>query len=797
MTSPARLAAISVLAACSALGSSAFAQTRVRFDIEAQRLEPALVKLALQADISLAFPSDGLGMAQAPGLHAELAAEEALWRLLSGTGFTFERAGPSAYRIVQRKPDMAPRTPAPDGPQERDVVIVSAGLPASEADLPRDVTHIGSDDLVRSGAASNADLAAGVAGLTFTNLGSGRNKILLRGLSDGALSGRTQSLVGIYLDGARVTYAAPDPDLALVDMASVEILRGPQGALYGSGAMGGIIHLQTNPVDLKSFGGSWLTGVETTEGGSMGYDAEIVLNAPIVEDVFGIRGVLYSEKTGGWLDNSMTGLRNANTSERNGQRIRATLKLTPDWTVDAAYVNQGISSADSQYLERTGSGLRRQSAMAEPHDNDFSLASIAVRGPTPWGDLTSSTTYVRHQYGSRFDASGVFSGFGVSPGAATPMDEQESLIIVVQEARLASPPDGETPWFVDLFYADGDTSRRVNLRDGLAGALAYGEDRTDAIDELALSGQITWRLGDDLALSTGLRLFESGIRTQSDTIEPLNQLTGTASGSERFSGLAPDLRLTWTPGSGMMAYLSAAKGYRSGGFNSGGPVGLPFSPTTQPFSIYDADDIWTYEAGLRLSLLEDALTLRSTVFLSDWQSVQTDALLSNGFPYSGNVGNARATGLAIEASYQPVDGVRLMVHGQVSESEIDRIAPSFPQAIDGGLPGSPEYSGGASLLLDHHITLGDLAFDLTTDLTASYVGASQLGFGTGTPIGDYALLGLRTSVQFGDWRLQLGIENLGQSEGATYSIGNPYQFGKPLITPLRPRSVELRLSHAF
>jgi outer membrane receptor protein involved in Fe transport len=796
-----RLALLALSSAFPVLACQApvVAQPSSTFSIEAQPLEAALLSFAAQAHAALSLPTGGFGGLQSRRVKGIRKAEDALARLLAGSGYTFESVGAGAYRVVAVRPARPP-LPPPSGTPKPDVIIVSAHIPATEAELPRDVSRVGGERLVDAGVSSDSGLAAEISGLTFTNLGIGRNKILLRGLSDGALSGRTQSLVGLYYGDTRITYGAPDPDLQLVDIASVEVLRGPQGALYGAGAIAGIMRINPAAVDLNHFGGSVLLSADGVEGGDPGRNAELVVNAPILPGAVGVRGVFYNQHEGGWLDNQRIGAKNSNSVERSGARVTALAQINPSWSVEIGVTSQGITNDDSQYLEQTSSGLLRDAALLEPHDNDFNVANITIRGSTEWGDLTSSTSHVRHRFGSRFDATGAFPTLGAAPGNVQPLDEQDALGIWVHETRLASASDAATPWFIGVFYADGDNSRHVTLRDGAYGAWSgvdYQEVRSDAVDELALFGEASWRLGSRLSFSTGLRIFRSQLKMQSVTAEPGLGLNRAESGALTSSGVAPDLRLSYQASPHALFYLSAAKGYRADGFNSGGLIGQTFSTSVQPFARYGDDDIWTYEAGARVDLLQNRLALRLTGFHSEWRNVQTDELVSNGFTYTANVGDARTTGLEFDGRYEPIDGLALRLYGLINEPEVNRTNPSFSPATDDELPGSPEYSGGASVRYAWSASAGPVAVRFSAELSGAYVGRSNLGFGNGLSIGDYFESDLRLSASVRSWQGELYIDNLGNSDGSTYSLGNPYQAGRVLRTPLRPRTLGVRLRRTF
>ncbi|MEJ0022824.1 MAG: secretin and TonB N-terminal domain-containing protein [Alphaproteobacteria bacterium] len=215
--------ALALLVSTSLLTPAAEAQEGgASFSVQAQSLSSALVDFAVQARVSIATPRAGLEAVRAAGLHGAYAPEDALRRLLAGTGFTFERLDAVTFRIV---PASSPGTPAEIAPAPpKEVVVTATRRPQSLARMAGSVTVIDRTALRLSGARGASDLPADAAGLTVTNVGPGRNKLIVRGMSDGAFSGNAQSTVGIYFDESRLTYGAPDPDLLLSD---VEAVRNP------------------------------------------------------------------------------------------------------------------------------------------------------------------------------------------------------------------------------------------------------------------------------------------------------------------------------------------------------------------------------------------------------------------------------------------------------------------------------------------------------------------------------------------------------------------------------------------
>jgi outer membrane receptor protein involved in Fe transport len=628
----------------------------------------------------------------------------------------------------------------------------------------------------------------------LTNVGAGRDKILLRGVSDGALTGRAQSTVGLYFGDVRLTYAAPDPDLQLVDVQSVDVLRGPQGALYGAGAIGGVVRIEPTRPDLSLWGGSVLIGAEETEGDEPGRNLELVANAPLIAGRLAVRGVYYDQVVGGWIDNSRLGLDDTNSTARRGGRLAVRLKVSDAVEIDVSHVGQLIDSHDSQYLTVTPEGPRRIAAVLEPHDNDLGVDSVTLRATTRLGDLTSTTAQVHHELRNRYDATGVFGPLGVDPVETAPMDERAALDIITHETKLSAPLGARIPWLLGVFLADGDNDRTLRLLDGSA----YTEDRRDGIDELALFGETTWRLAKALSLETGVRLFKYRVRTRSDTTEPRLSLADSFSGAIDSQGVAPDLRLSYRPARRQLVYLSAAEGHRAPGFNTGGLIGETISADRQPSRMFAGDELWTYELGARLSTQNDRLAASAVAFINDWRNIQTDDLIADHFSFTGNVGHSRATGYELDVRYRPLDAVTIRAHALFDDPELQKPEPTFPAQIESNLPGAPKLSGSLSIRYARDLRLGAAPVSAFAESAASYVGRSQLSFGLGPMVGDYVLSDLRLGLSTDRWDLAFRALNLGDSRGATVSDGNPYLLGvATMVTPLRPRTVGVSLRRRF
>lgn len=792
--------ASAVLVWCLAWGGAAEAASpTVALNIPRLSLSQALNSLAIQANVSI---STGRAMGcldPRSGLKGRYRLDQGLSRILRGTGCSYRILDAGAVEVFRNpvaEPVSASSTPASSAVTALDeLVIVATRRPTAAARLPYPVSAVPAEVLEGQGIGGARDLALITPAMTTTNLGAGRNKILLRGLSDGPLTGRTQSMVGIYLDNSRITYSAPDPDLRLADMSQIEVLRGPQGALYGAGSLGGVVRLRTVQPD-RTAASAWVSGTaEITKGGAPSSVLEAMVNLPLMDGRAAVRGVGYVEAQGGYIDNPRLGLKDVNRSVRQGARLSGLLEITPDWKLGAGLTAQFISSDDTQYVSGGAGPYGRFNPVREPHDNDFLEGHLDVSGQFGWGQANLSTALIRHQVGSRYDATG-FSPVA-APAGPLAYDDEDNITTFVSEASLVSAGDPRNGWLVGGFYATTRQTLGLKLT-GLAGtpSVVFDEARTDRLEELALFGQASLALTDRLGVTLGGRVFHTDSRLDSRVMTP-----GTRAAFEArlsHTGFAPKIEATYRFGEAQLIYAQAAEGYRSGGANTTAAPGQAFSLSgaTEPGRYYQGDELWNFEIGGRFSLMADRLSVRAALFDAVWSNIQSDQLQASGLPYTANIGDGRNLGLEMEANYREGD---LTLHGSAlfNGPELSRANPAFPLRGDLALAGVPEVS--AELDATY---VWDLPRDRRLELEArlAFVGKSSLTFDAATapPMGGYGVGRLATTLSSPDWQLTLAADNLFDTHSDTFAYGNPFTLRTDRqSTPLRPRTVSVSVKRRW
>lgn len=777
------------------------APARRHFAIPPQAAADALIAFALQADLSIGGVSACAG--RSPGLTGSFTVREGLERLTMG-GCTFEILDARTVRITPRAEAASrppPRRPAPrrvaPPPLLVSELLVTATKRIEAADrVPASVTVMGAEQLSATGAVDAHGAIRQIVGVTMTNLGAGRDKILLRGLSDGTFTGRTRSTVGTFLDNAPITYNAPDPDLRLADVEAVEVVRGPQGALYGAGSLSGVYRIVTRKPVLGEVEGRVSALTAWTESGSPSRQLEAVANLPLAGDRVAARLVAYHEVQGGYLDDLNLRLTNVDTTTRDGGRLAVRADVTDGWMLTASTAVQRLASNDTQYVTNI-QGLTRANRVRENHANDFAEAAITLEGVGDWGRLQSTTAYVRHDFASQYDASAALSLYGDSEADFGVYREAAKVDMFTQDIFVTSPDKGRFRWLVGGYGAltreKTPSLLEARMTGGSAPRRVYSEDRSDRRTGIALYGKASYDVAPGWTVSLGARTFHTALRTRSNVmvLRPFQSRAFVRKATYR--GWTPEASLQYRLPGGDLVYLLMSEGYRPGGFNSGGLA--PPSPSRRTFQ---PDRLRNYEMGAKLKLLDRRLDLRAALFYDLWSDIQTDQYLSpSGLAYTANVGDGRNLGLEIEASWRPTSQWSLQANALFDQPEVTRVNPVFAARVQSRLPGVPDVSFGALAAYTRPLP-GDLDLLLTAE--TGYVGRSRLTFDPALSPAMGGYFTGKVSAQFiaPRWRLAAFIENPTNSKGDTFAYGNPFTFGQVRqVTPQRPRTFSLSLSAAF
>lgn len=755
--------------------AGAMAAPPVMLSIPAGRLSDAVVAFGEQAGITVGLDDPTLGAIPVRGVRGRLDAARALDRILQGTRARAVAVGPDAFRIVARPrpatiPHTPPRPPAADG-----AILVTG----SKRELPleaypgsvvvTDVRSIPLGDRVHGSEALVDELPI----LSSTHLGPGRNKLFVRGIADSSFNGPSQSTVGQYLGEARLNYNAPDPDLALYDIATVEVLEGPQGTLYGAGALGGIIRLVPVAPDLDRFSIGASLGLSTTQHGAASWDGAGLLNLPIANGRAGLRVLGYRTIDAGYIDDPGRGLSDINRTRTVGGRAELRVRPAGDWTFDLTAVLQNINSRDGQYAERGLPPLQRDSVLSQPFDNDYALGSLVVRHPFGAAELVSTTSIVRHDVSTDYDAS-------TSAAAPRLFREDDRITLLTNETRVSRKAADGSGWVagIELLHSADRITREL----GPPSALDRISGSRNAVTEAALFGEATIRLTDRLFATGGGRV---GYDAQSG--EVLDHPDDRPDHHRDTLVFLPSAGVLWNFGDRLAAYVRYQEGYRAGGL----------SVSDQSVKRFRGDSLATVETGIRWGSAESRLDATAAVSYAHWESIQADLVDSGGLPMTANIGNGRVLGFEARAGWRPTDGLSLSGSIFLNDSTLTDPAPGLAGEKDASLPNVADLGGQFRLNYERRLgRAGTIAFTAS----ARYVGESKLGVGTALalPQGHYVdtAAGLRWTVRGVSFTLD--ARNLLDDGRNQFALGDPFTVAAARqVTPLRPRTIRFGLSTGF
>ncbi|MBR7619249.1 TonB-dependent receptor [Phenylobacterium sp. 20VBR1] len=774
-----------------AAGEADAAPERVRFNIAAKPYPESLIDLALQADISL-LGASACGGGLAGGIKGAYTVEEALSQLLARAPCAWRVVGSRSVQIRPADPSVAAQTTSPPVAVSEVLVTATKRVQSTER-LAVAVSVISAEQLAATGAADPGETSGQLAGVLTTNLGPSRDKLILRGLSDGAFTGRSRSTVGTYLDNTPINYNAPDPDLRLVDVERIEVVRGPQGALYGGGSLSGIYRIVTRKPDLLHASAQVSGSRSWTQDGAPSGDVEGYANLPLFDGAAGLRISAYQESQGGYLDDINLRRDNVDRTRRYGGRVSMSFQPNDIWTVDLSGTVQHLKSEDTHYTNRA-SGLQRASRVAEPHGSSIALVAATVRGTWGWGELVSSTGFVRHTYSSLYDASAVVDLFTANGSERAVYSDTTRTEMLVQDLVLTSRGAGPFQWLAGLYGSDtSETSPATLMARGPVGPLAavYRDERRDRIFELAAYGEAALRVSPGWTVALGGRAFKISGKTTSDVVSERFAPRSFVRRAD-FAGVSPKVSLQWETASGNLVYAVISEGYRAGGINSGGA--RPLATARETFA---PDRLRNYELGAKLHAFDGRLVAHSALFYDVWKNIQTDQFRPSGIPYTANVGDARVAGLETELAYSWDMGLTLQANALVSQTRIIRANPDYAPELTRGLPGAPGLSGGVLATYQRRV-FGDLALRVVGE--ANYVGRSRVTFdpALSPEMGGYVRAKLSVGLSGRRRAAEVFITNPANALSDTFAYGNPFSFSQVRqVTPQRPRTMGVTFSTAF
>ena len=654
--------------------------------------------------------------------------------------------------------------------------------------VPMAVSAVSGDDLRREGANSFADYATQIPGLNVISLSPGQTQLVLRGITSG--SNQSNSSVSTYIDdapyGSSTVYAEGSlltPDIDPADIERIEVLRGPQGTLYGANSLGGLVKFVTTPPDATRAYGRVTLGYTGVSGGGSGLTERAMFNVPLVEDKLALRVNAYHRTDPGYIDNVATGKSEVNEDKVSGGRAQLLWTPTGKVSVRLSALAQNLGSdglanagveVDPATLKPIH-GYQKQSRAAGTGllKIKYRLYDVSVNADLGWATLVSSSSYGTQKVTQVGDVTAAYGpllnpAFGLANGGYS-VSQPVSLGKFTQELRLQSSPDQTLEWRVGAFYTRENTTNHqaINVFDATTGtpidlpSLADLSIGPGLFKEWAGYADATWHATSQLSVLVGARYTH-------DSTSYTQVGDGLLVGPSHFTIGGKDSPTTFLVnpsfkfGDNLMAYVRVASGFRPGGANVGVPPGLGAPLSFAP------DKLTSYELGFKSTLLDRSMVFDADVFYIDWSHIQLTTVADN-FVFLSNGGKARSQGVEANWQYEPVRGLVLSANASWTDAELTADTPPGLYGYKGDrLPWVPKWNANAGV--DYNFPLGG-GWSGFVGGSYRYVGARVTDFlsvsGPRFSVPAYHGIDLHAGAYVGNWTIRGYVKNLGNAHGIT------------------------------
>ena len=684
-----------------------------------------------------------------------------------------------------------------------EIIVTAQKREQSLMDIPFAISVFSEEDIKSRGATDIKDMQYAIPGLSITNNIPGQDRVQIRGASTGV--GLGLPTVGRYLDEVSVSHDATQRalDIPLLDIQRIEVLRGPQGTLYGAGSIGGTIKFISNSPDLEEVGGSLSVGFSSIDDGSDGHNDSGVFNLPIIEGKLAVRIAASTEDIAGWIDNTTTGETDYNEAERDFVRTKVLFQPNESFNASLMWMKYDFEQ-DNNNHERSESGFNLlnvddrgatsertvDTPFATPVTDEWSLVNLILNYETESGaNVISSTGYLDRTMNFHSEVANAF----FPPGMFGSFDaEDRKAEIFTQEIRVNSNwdnPNWDNPlnYTVGAFYRTTDTSEVQSFCYpsvfGYPCSVTEGTAPIDS-DSWALFGEVSYEFSDGFTASFGLRYFE-------EDQEPSSfQLGGPApvdvsADAQSFDAVTPRLNLLWRVSEDASVYATFSQGFRSGGVNGFGSSIPKFGP----------EEATLVEIGGRGEFLDGRVYLDGAIYYTDYDNVQV-AISEGGYGRTTNVSSAAGPGVDLAVGVNLTDNLTLNLTAGYVGREYDEVDVSDPANVAEGDTSqyTPKYTGAASLAYDFDWS-GNLKGMARLDLSHADGYSVYLRTFPLQPVittEPLTNLSFRIGAFTDSWQFVLSVDNLLDEKDQLFPGG-----AFALDTYGRPRTVSVKVDYNF
>ncbi|KDA01146.1 TonB-dependent receptor [Hyphomonas oceanitis SCH89] len=720
-----------------------------------------------------------------------------------------------------------------DESRQDTIIVTSTRRAESLQDVPLAVTAFQQEAMSEKGIVSYDGLARETPGIVLNQPTANFNTITTRGIATNGYGANLQAATAIYINELPISSNGNSTilDPTLFDVERVEVLRGPQGTLFGANSLSGAVRILTKQPNPNKFEAAALVDLGVTDGDAVRQRYNGMVNMPLVEDQLALRVVGFYRDEDGWVDNIGTGIEGANSLKAVGGRAHLLWEPTSNFDVGLLIIREDNEPADSALTNPDRGDFIRKTDRPDLFQSDMTSYNLTANWDMDFATLTTSSNYSKIDGKFIVDLAGTFGG-GI-PFALDAVGHDENF---VQEVRLSSADGGNWDWIVGGFYfnkrrdIDYDYRSSQEFLDtrgltGLPDEYYYRfKGYFDAIESAAF-GELTYHFSDKLWATGGLRYTETsvqshtlgggynsnyltaallGLTNTALTITPVTAADGLEVEADNVSYKGS---LSYKPMDNLTTYASISTGFRSPVANA--RAGLASGVDPNDIIIpngADSDKLTSYEIGMKGAFFDRKLTANLAAYYINWEDIQVQAnRLSDQAQFATNIGKAVSQGIEFEIGYYPGNGFSVFANGSLSDTEITDLTDE-EAAISGAEEGlqlaMPDFQGALTARYDFAISDKD-AF---VSATAAYVGDFPAMLpnvpgnpNTPAPTFDYTeaytIVNAQAGISKDDWKVVAYVENLFDDKSITYV--HPEGFLDSRYARVRPLTVGVRLSYDY
>jgi iron complex outermembrane receptor protein len=699
---------------------------------------------------------------------------------------------------------------------------------ASIKDTALAINAFSGDTLERANVTSLQDLTKLDPSINIQNYGAAQAKVVFRGIDSnvGAVS-------SLYLNEAAVLggiggniLGDGKPGVRLHDIERIEVLKGPQGTLFGNSSMSGTLRVITRKPELESWSANGELELASIEGGNPYAAANATINAPIVSDTLGLRVTGWVETGGGFIDQTVRGTNqfdNVNDAYVRGARAELLLKAGPDFSLTAMALHQAIDVDGTQAFQTANGPYKNTSPTVELYSDTYSLFSLTGEYDMGFGSLIATGSYSEQNVLGAKDSTPTNISFGVN----APLSFVARMLFkdYNAELRFSSKFDGPLQIVAGAYYENTDSVYQTNAIQapnftprcfsfaecrpyalpGRGNSIyEFGTNTQRYIDQYAAYAQADYEILPNLTATLGIRYFKADIRdvvTNLQTVFPDfvfgNVTTPTVTADRKGSNdkTSYNAALLWKPTNDISIYARAASGFRIGGVNTATSLaqqaGVVFPGT------YDPDSLWSYELGIKGYLADRVIFFDLAAYRVDWSNQQLSATSAGAFAYTLNAGKTVSNGIEFNTTVKLRPGFSFMGNVTYVDSTLDEDLPAAVVAAGtigkkgDRVPLSPRWSAAATAEYETPVWGEAMGY---LQGRVSYKGDSYSSFNRATTFDTYlpayTLFGAQIGIRGkSGWGVSLYGENL--TNEAPYMGVVPSLDGTRVFTA-RPRSFGIR-----